>query len=404
MTTHTDKYLLENNLLRSLYFHESQSCAEMSSGTKKSIPVVTKILGGLIEEGYVEIKGYAPSTGGRRPLNYSLNASRGFIMAVAMDQLFTRMVLMNLANEPVSSVETIMLDLHQKKDALNLLTDAIREHIAKSRIARNEIIGVGIGMPGFVNVEEGVNYTFFGQEMSTSHRAFLEKEIGLPVYLDNDSSLTALAEWMFGPAKNRHNALIVNVGWGTGLGMILNDRLFRGDAGYAGEFSHIPLSDNGILCECGKRGCLETETSLLIMAQKAVDDTHSGKAEGLPLQEVEFMSDTIMEAADKGDQYCIELLTHVGMMLGKGMAILIHIMNPGLIVISGRGAKAERILTAPIQQALTQFCIPRLAAKTEIIFSKTGEQAGLTGAAALVMEHAGVYKKAKSVLPEKERA
>lgn len=392
MAPASDKYFLQNELLRFLYFHESQSCAELSVRTRKSIPVVTRILNELIEEGYVEANGYAPSTGGRRALNYSLKIDKGFIMSVAMDQLFTKMVLMNLVNEPVSVAETISLDLHQTKDALHQLAEAIKRHIEKSGVVKSKIIGVGIGMPGFVNVEEGVNHTFFDQDMSVSHKAFLGKEIGLPIYIDNDSSLTAFSEWMFGPAKNHHNALIVNLGWGTGLGMILDGRLFRGDTGYAGEFSHIPLSDNGVLCECGKRGCLETETSLLIMAQKAVDDIRAGKASGLPLLDVKYMSDAIIESANKGDQYSIGLLSHVGSMLGKGIAILIHIMNPGLILISGRGAKARRILKAPIQQALNQYCIPSLVNNTEIIFSEKGEQAGLTGALALVMEHAKVYK------------
>ncbi|TAN00567.1 MAG: ROK family protein [Chitinophagaceae bacterium] len=393
MAPSSDKYFLQNSLLKSLYFHESQSCAELSAGMRKSIPVVTRFVNELIEEGYVVTKGYAPSSGGRRPLNYSLKNDNGFIVAVAMDQLFTRIVILDLANNHVADAETVELDLHHTVNALELLAKAIRRYIEKSGITKSKIIGVGIGMPGFINVGEGINYTFFDQNMKVSHRSFLEKEIGLPVCMDNDSSLTALAEWMFGPARNRKNALIVNIGWGTGLGMIMNGQLFRGDAGYAGEFSHIPLSDNGILCECGKRGCLETETSLLIMAQKAVEDIRVGKASSLQLQDVQYMSDIIIASANKGDQYCIELLTHVGSMLGKGIAILIHIINPGLIVLSGRGAKAKRILMAPIQQALNQYCIPRLANNTEILFSETGEKAGLTGAAALVMEHVSVYKK-----------
>lgn len=355
MSIHTDKYSLQNNLLKSLYFHESESCAELSFRLKKSIPLITRCLNELIKEGYVVTKGYAPSSGGRRPLNYSLKSDNGFIVAVAMDQLFTRMVILDLTNNPVYEQKTIELDLHHTTHALDLLAKEISGYIEKSGIAKSKIIGVGIGMPGFINAEEGINYTFFDQNMQVSHQSFLEKEIGLPVYIDNDSSLTAFAEWMFGPAKNRKNALIINVGWGTGLGMIMNGQLFRGDAGYAGEFSHIPLSDNGILCECGKRGCLETETSLLIMAQKASADIQAGKASGLRRQDVKYMSDAIIEAANKGDQYCIGLLSHVGSMLGKGIAILIHIINPGLIVLSGRGAKAKRILMAPIQQALNQY-------------------------------------------------
>lgn len=400
MTTSVEKYLLHNELLKLLYFHGKLSCTELSIRTRKSIPIVTKTLSELMEEGYVVTKGYAASTGGRRPMNYSLKTTRGYLVAVAMDQLFTKISILSLSNDVITATDTLELDLYQAENILQLLAQAINYHIEKSGISRDQIIGVGVGMPGFINAREGINHTFFDQRMAMPHRDFLEKEIGLPVYIDNDSSLIAFAEWMFGQAKGRQNALIVNLGWGTGLGIIVNGSLFRGDSGYAGEFSHIPLSDNGVLCECGKRGCLETETSLLLMAQKAVKDIQDGKASGLELQDTQHMSDIIIESANRGDQYCIELLSHVGFMLGKGIAILIHILNPGLIVISGRGVKAERILLAPLQQAINQFCIPRMAAGTEIVFSKIGEESGLLGAAALVMEHAKLYKKPRAVIAE----
>lgn len=398
MLTYPDKYILQNSILKRLFFQESQSCNELSVGLKKSIPLITKALNELIKEHYVVTNGYAPSTGGRKPLSYSLNGKKGYILGVAMDQLFTQMTIVDLSNHQLAEPEQIALDLYERGDALEVLAATVQHYIKKSGIDGRKIIGAGVGMPGFVNVEAGMNYTFFNQQMKQSHRSLLEKAWGIPVFIDNDSSLTALAEWNFGPAKGYKNAMIINIGWGTGLGMIVDGHLFRGDSGFAGEFSHIPLSDNDILCECGKKGCLETETSLLIMAKKAVGDIKKGKEKGIPLKDVRYMSDEIIASADKGDQYCIELLTHVGFMLGKGMSILIHIMNPGLIVLSGRGAKAKKILMAPIQQALNQYCIPRVAENTTIAFSPLGEEAGLVGAVALVMEHAKWYKKTTVLL------
>lgn len=393
MVTYPDKYVIQNNILKRLYFQEGQSCNELSVWLKRSIPSVTKVLNDLIDEDFVVSNGYARSTGGRKPLNYSLRADRGYILAVAMDQLFTQMVITDLTNHQVLAPETIELDLYQSGNSLEILTQSIENYIRKSGIDKSKMIGMGIGMPGFVNVEKGMNYTFFDQQINGSHRAYMESRLGLPVYIDNDSSLIAMAEWTFGSAKGYENAMVINTGWGTGLGMIVNGQIFRGDAGYAGEFSHIPLTDNGILCECGKRGCLETETSLLLMAKKAVEDVHAGLVSGIKVKDVKYMSDVVINAARNGDQYCIELLTHLGFMLGKGIAILIHIMNPGMVVISGRGAKAEKILMAPVQQAVNQYCIPRIMENTTIMFSHLGENAGLVGAAALVMEHVKLYRK-----------
>lgn len=391
MARHSGDYSLQNSILKRLYFQKSQSCAELSEWLEKSIPLVTRELNELIRKEYVVTDGFAPSTGGRRPQSYSLNADRGYILAVAMDQLFTKIVVMNMANEEISALETIELDLHREENALALLAGAISDHIERAEINKKKIIGAGIGMPGFVNVQEGINHTFFGQNGGVGHREYLEEALGLPVYIDNDSSLTALAEWTFGLAKGQKNAMIVNIGWGTGLGMILDGELFHGDEGYAGEFSHIPLSDNGVLCECGKRGCLETETSLLIMAQKAAEEVKQGKKDGIELKDIKYMSDVVIDSALRGNQFCIGLLSRIGLALGKGIAILIHIMNPGLIVLSGRGARAGKILMAPVQQALTAYCIPRMVENTGIVVSKMGQRAGLIGAAALVMEHGKLF-------------
>lgn len=385
-----DNSYISNAIFKRLYFQGGQSCAELSTWLQRSNPSVTKELNILVDKGYVIADGYAPSTGGRRAVRYSLQPGYGYIIAVAMDQLFTVIEIEDLAHKPVSDTEIIELDLHREKKPLPRLAAYIRRHIDRSSIDENKIIGVGIAMPGIINIEKGFNYTFFDQSLPVSHKIFLEEKLQLPLYIDNDSSLTALAEWTFGHAKGEKNAMVINMGWGTGLGMILNGKLFRGETGFAGEFSHIPISENGILCECGKRGCLETETSLLIMAEKAINEITKGGEMGIELKDVKYMSDEIIEAAHKGNQYSIKLLSDMSYMLGKGIAVLIHIMNPRLIVLSGRGAHAGKILLAPIQQALNQYCIPRLSDKTDIVISNLDGRAALTGAAALVVEKTGL--------------
>ena len=212
----------------------------------------------------------------------------------------------------------------------------------------------------------------------------------MPVYIDNDSSLIALAEFYFGGAKNEKNAMVINIGWGIGLGMILNGELFRGHDGFAGEFSHIPLFLNGKLCWCGKVGCLETETSLLIMIESAKEGINSGrlsKLKSLPFNDLELAYEGIAKAVQEGDQFAAELFSKAGYNIGKGIAILIHLLNPKKIILSGRGSLAGQIWLAPIQQALNENCIPRLYQGTTIEISTLGVHAELIGAAALVMEH-----------------
>ena len=379
---------LKNMIVKRLYFDKAMSCAELSELFDKSIPSIAKAVNELIKEGFVVEQGYAPSSGGRRPLMYAINANAMFILAVAMDQLSARIQLIDLHNTPVAEMATVELKLYNNDEALPSLINHLNTYIDGSGIAKNKIAGIGIGMPGFINAVEGINYTYLdagGESLSQ----YITKATGINTYIDNDSSLIALAEQKFGIARSQQEVMVINLGWGIGLGMIIDGKIFRGYNGFAGELSHIPLSDDGALCTCGKRGCLEAEASMLVVAQKAEEGIKQGRVTSLQPSngESKSMGDSLMDAANQGDQFALELLSDAGYKIGKALAILIHIMNPANIVLSGRGAKVGKILLAPIQQALHKYCIPRLSSGTELLISSLGFDAELIGAAVLVMEN-----------------
>lgn len=382
------KLTYRRKIIKQLYFSKMVSCADLSEKIEKSLPLTTKMLSELVEKGYVTETGYAASTGGRRPIMYSLRPDIIYVVAVAMDQYITRFVIMDMHNRNVTPVEKIELPLAGNKDALKILAEKLDDFIIKADIDKKRIAGVGIGMPGFVDATKGINYTFL--ESGKGIDELIADKIKLPVYIDNDSSLIALAELKFGAAVNKRNAMVINVSWGVGLGLILNGELFRGQTGFAGEFSHIPLFTNNKLCSCGKSGCLETEASLKAVVEKAAEALKSGRLSilnDLPSDHYELASESIVAAAGKGDKFCVELLSEAGYHIGRGVAILIHLLNPAVIILSGRGASAGRIWQAPIQQALNEHCIPRLAANTSVAVSDLGYNAELIGAAALVMEN-----------------
>jgi predicted NBD/HSP70 family sugar kinase len=380
----------KKSVLKELYFNGSLSCIEISFKIKKSIPVTSNIINELIMEGMVKETGLAPSSGGRRPLMYALQEDQIYTISIAMDQLVTRIALMDMHNKPVGKIEKFKLTLHNNPDALSFLAQKIKEIVENASVSKSKIMGVGIGMPGFIDFQKGINYTFLEIKDKTIIE-YLTEEIKLPVFIDNDSSLIALAELRFGSVHHKKNVMVINIGWGVGLGLILNGELFRGHNGFAGEFSHIPIFDNNKLCECGKTGCLETETSLLVLIEKAAAGLKEGRLSSLPSN---FPSDyyeqdyeAIIAAALKGDQFVVELFSESGYNIGRGIAILIHLLNPELIVLSGRGAAAGKIWEAPIQNAINKHCIPRLSSNTKIKVSTLGHDAELIGASVLVMEN-----------------
>lgn len=362
-----------------------------------------KLLNEMIEEGLLESSGLARSTGGRRAATYSIKADSIYILSVAMDQFISKVSVMDIRNNHIIGVEEFQLTLFENPSAIEGLCQKIEEVISKSGVDRKKIIGVGIGMPGFVDFKKGENHSFLNME-GKSVTKFLIERLKIPVYLDNDSSLIALAEFRFGAARNKKNTMVINVGWGVGLGMILNGEMFRGQNGFAGEFSHIPLFNNNKLCQCGKTGCLETESSLLVLIDKAKEGLADGRLSALKKDfhtgDLENDWKEVVNAARNGDQLVIKILSDIAYNIGRGIAIIIHLINPESVILSGRGAAVGKLLLAPVQQALNQHCIPRLAANTSIGLSALSDHAILIGCSALVVEHLdsdpGIYNRIRN--------
>ena len=385
------KHLLKTAIIKQLFYKGILTLPDIARLTRKSIPLVTSFIDELVDDGYLIEQGLAPSTGGRRAAIFLLNPEiNKYIVAVAMDQLKTQLIIYNMSSQVVLPMREWSFDIRNEKNGIDKLISITNQAINDAGIAKEDILGVGIGMPGFVNVERGVNYSQLIPNGNIGLRDYLVKQLGLPVYIDNDSSLFALAELRFGAAKKRRNTLVVNIGWGTGLGMVINNELYRGSSGYAGEFSHIPLSESNVLCFCGKRGCLEVETSLLVMAKNAEHAIEKGAKSVLqkllPDKSI-HPGEHFITAVIQHDPLAISVLSTAIFQLGKGLATLIHIMNPEAIILSGRVAEAGRLLLPPIQQAINEFCIPRIAEHTSILISELGKDAALRAAASLVIEN-----------------
>ena len=382
--------ILKNRIVQEIYFSQSATCSELSEALDRSIPLISKTLYELIEGGYVNEKGYGPSKGGRRPLMYSLKSDSMYVLAISLDQLYLKIGLVDMAQHYAHPIKTIPLILLDNKSSLQTLVSIIEEYLDETRMNRIQIIGIGIGMPGFIDATKGISYTYLLTGTDETLRDYLERQLNIPVHIENDSSMIALAELKFGLAKGKQDVMVINIGWGIGLGMIINGLPFRGFNGYAGELSHIPISESNTLCECGKRGCLETEASLRVVSKIAIEDIRNGKVSNLrATDDPDLMIDYIMQAALRGDQYVIELLSDMGEKIGKAIAILNHIVNPEMVVLSGRGAKVGRILITSMQQALNRYSIPRLAENLELKVSKLGDDVGLISAAALAVQHFG---------------
>ncbi|WP_197091486.1 ROK family transcriptional regulator [Sphingobacterium endophyticum] len=363
---------LKLSILKRLYFSNPQSIAELSSSIGKSVPNITNAVNKLLQLNLIEQDGLAPSTGGRRAAQFVPNESQlPLIISVAIDQFYTSVAVVDFKNQFKTAINTKGIDI-KIEDAYSKIVELIKNTIKE--IDTYNVYGIGITIPGFVDSKTGKNNSYSNNSPFYDLKTNIQKEFNLPTFVENDSSAIAIAEHTFGIAKNIEDVMVVNLNWGVGLGMILDNELYRGHSGFAGEFSHIPLSDSNKLCSCGKKGCLEVEASLMAAVESATDALKSG--EGSSLQKFfetqnYITGDQLLNAANQGDQLAMEAINRIGYMLGKGIATLIHIINPQMVVISGRGSKAKSVLLPKIQSAVLEFSIHRLSKNTSIEFSNT---------------------------------
>ncbi|NGM64669.1 ROK family transcriptional regulator [Sphingobacterium sp. SGR-19] len=362
-------------ILRALYFSPNQSIAELSDWTGKSIPLITKAINELIEDELIVSCGLRASTGGRRAMHFILNADKqGCIVVVAMDQYATNITVVNLANQQLLPIKKVTSHLWDDPDTYTKIVDSLTT--AVSEFPKNKVLSIGITMPGFVDSKKGINSSFPSKSPLYNLRENIQSHFGIPTYLENDSASIAIAEKNFGLIKEAENALVVNLNWGVGLGMIVDGKLFKGHSGFAGEFSHIPLADEDKLCSCGKKGCLEVAASLLCAIEyiiEAIEDGQRSSLEKIYNERRNLTLEDVREAYIKGDQVTIIAIRRIAYMLGKGIATLIHILNPETIVISGKGAMFGDVLLPQIQSSIQEYCIPRLAKCTTIQISEIND-------------------------------
>ncbi|SFE35981.1 Sugar kinase of the NBD/HSP70 family, may contain an N-terminal HTH domain [Thermophagus xiamenensis] len=383
------KYQLSIRILKYLYFQGPKAIADICNYLKVSTPNGNSILGILMSKGLIEKKGYGLSKGGRKPELYGLKKDVFYVVSVDMNIHQTQLSIFDSSNSRVTEIEAFALEMDNEIHTLDKLLERIHNHIKKSGIDKQKIVGVGVSFPGLVDSSGGFNYSYFNFG-DKPVRSILQEQLCLPVFVENDAKAVALAVWRFGIAQNQKDVLVLFLDWGIGLGMILNGKLYRGNEGFAGEFSHIPMVENGDSCICGKNGCLQTLAAGSTLVQRAREGILKGKSSLMAQYSKENIKDvdlqTVVSAALKGDQFSINLLSEIGEQLGKGISILIQLFNPGMVVLTGKMAEAGQYLTIPIQQAINTYSMHRISESMKIKHSNMGKQVGLNGALAVVME------------------
>lgn len=359
--------------------------ADLGKELNFSVPTVTKMVGELIEDGIVMDFGKMETPGGRRPNIYGLNQSSGYFIGVDISQKRVHIGLINFKGDLIDEQMDISFEEAHPHERFERLCEIIEDFMSHTVVPRDKILSIGINISGRVNPQTGHSYSFFYFDERPLTEMFEEK-LGIDVSIDNDSRAMAYGEYIKGRVQAEKNILYVNVGWGLGLGIIVNGQLYYGKSGFSGEFGHITAFENEILCHCGKKGCLETEASGSALYRKFLEKLHNGQSSLLTQQkenEDEITLNDIIDVALQEDILAIELIEEVGNTLGKHVAGLINLFNPELVIIGGTLANAGDYLILPLRSAIKKYSLNLVNKDSSIKVSKLGDKAGLLGASLL---------------------
>jgi glucokinase len=261
-----------------------------------------------------------------------------------------------------------------------------------ARASHRPVQGIGVGVPGAVEESTGrigPDIQNIPELASVPIRSVLQECTGLPVVVDNDVNALCLAEWRFGQAKGLHHVAMIAVGTGVGGGLILNGSLVRGVSGYAGEIGHITVEMDGRPCFCGSRGCVKAYASgpdLVAQVRELLDQAPSPIWSELTAGDPGRIDPPlIFRAADRGDAVAETVVAKAAQALGAGVAALVNLCNPEMIILGGGVVEAGEILMEPVRRWARFYAFERAVARTRIVRSGLSKQSGILGAAALFL-------------------
>ncbi len=379
---------LKKSIISFLCRNGSYTIADVCKEVNLSVPKVTNLISELISDGLVEDLGKVESTGGRKPNLYGMVGNSVFFLGVDIKQDHINIGLTDLQRNLIEIKQGIPYKLTNSQEALTELISIIKNFIKNLSVKKEKILGLAVNLSGRINYATGYSYSFFNFNEEPLAKS-LEKELNIKTFLENDSRAMAYGEFNSGLVKGEKNVLFLNLDYGLGMGVMINSQLYYGKSGFAGEFGHIPLFNNNIICQCGKKGCLETEGSGWALTRNFKEKIEAGTSsiliqkgkKSLTLDQINM--DSIIEAANNDDVLAIDLIADLGDKLGRGIALLINIFNPELVILGGSLSKTGEYLTLPIKSAINKYSLSLVNSDTNIKLSSLGEKSGVIGACLL---------------------
>ena len=289
------------------------------------------------------------------------------------------------------SIKTNILD--EGSHIVPDIIDSIKHHFETYGLTKEDFLGVGMGSPGVVDSEAGTVIGAYNLNWKTLQlvKDQFESALGLPFFIDNDANVAALGEQWVGAGNNNPNVVFMTLGTGVGGGVIAAGNLIRGVKGAGGELGHITVDfDAPFACTCGKKGCLETVASAtgIVNLTRRYAEEYAGDAKLKQLIDdgEEVTAKDVFDLAKEGDDLALIVYRHFSNYLGVACANIAAVLNPAYIVLGGGVSAAGEFLLDGVRNVFADNSFPQIKESTQIVLATRGNDAGVLGAASLVLK------------------
>jgi len=365
------------------------SRAALAEMTGLNRATITRLVRELIDHGFVRETGFQSVRSGRPSILLQLDPDAGCIIGAEIEVKFGSIILTDLSAHILWRQEVDFIHGDEQDVILTSIAELVRQACAKADEAGRHILGLGMSLPGLVDVSNGV--LLFAPNMRWSGvpvKRWLENEFSIPIYVDNKANMAALGESYFGAARDSEYVLYINITAGVGAGIVLNQRILAGASGLAGEVGHMTIDPNGTKCNCGSYGCWETYVSALAVFRRVRESILAG--EESQLEEVvrdgfeRITIPLIVEAARNRDRVALGAFEETGFYLGVGLVNLINTFNPQKVVLGGYLTQAYEFLLPVIQRTVQERALRWPCEAADIVVATYVNDASLMGAVATV--------------------
>jgi len=379
------------NILRK---NDCASRAEITNLTCWSKAKTSQEVTSLIAKGFLVEVGDGASQGGRKPRLLQINSKLGFIVGIDIGATSLEIALADTACNILQRVAEPADVRQSAEEVLGRCRDLIMEMVIKQNIHAEEILGIGVGVPGPVNFKTGMLIApplIPDWEEYPIRQFFKQSFTSSIVVVDNDVNIMALGEQSANHAEEIDNFLMIKIGTGIGCGIMANKKIHRGSDGSAGDIGHICVDKQGPICLCGNRGCLEAMAAGPAIAERAMEAAQNGKSEVLSRMMEEnngvLTPEDVNAACREGDGASLEIIRSSGQMIGEVLASLVNFFNPSHIFIGGGIANFGNHLLIAIKRTVLRRSLPLATQNLVINFSHTGADAGILGAITLARDY-----------------